>query len=127
MKVIINGVGFGGDKIVCNHETAVKVMALLPELRPVTQDYINGVGYRFTLTAKRTQDITFTCVNDDKIILPEDLKELVEVQRESASLDNAALAKRSEPPTVAEMWLKNHMPIDESLMVESEASEVKEK
>lgn len=89
MKVIIDGIGFGSDFVVCDHETAIQVMKLLPKLRPVHREYDNG--YFYILMGKRSYEVTFTCINDDKVRLPVDLKQLVEVKREEAALNGNAI------------------------------------
>ena len=92
MKIVIDG-GFGADKVVCNHNIAVQIMALLPHLRPVKQEYDNG--YFYTLQGKRAHTVTFTVINDDTVRLPVDLKELVEVKREEAELARGVIEDES--------------------------------
>lgn len=83
MKIVIDG-GFASDKIVCDHATALQLFALLPKMRPVKQEY--DKGYFYTLQGKRAYTVTFTTINDDLVRWPEDLKTLVEVKREEATM-----------------------------------------
>ena len=90
MKVAIDGGGFGSDVVVCDVETALKVLELLPKLKPVKREYETMTGYKYTLQAKRTTDVIFVCINDDKVRLPEDLKELVGVMQAGEELSTEA-------------------------------------
>ena len=83
MKVVIDGGGFGADLVVCDLETATEVLRLLPKLRPIKSEYVPNVGYKYTLLAQRRTNIIMTVVPDDRVCLPEDLKELVGVMRET--------------------------------------------
>ena len=89
MKVVIDGSGFGANLVVCDLETAAKVMLLLPKLCPIKYEYMNDVRSKYTLLAQRRINIIMTIVPDDHVRLPEDLKELVGVMRETQDLSAA--------------------------------------
>ena len=89
MKVIIEGGGFGADRVVCDYKVALQIMQLIPHLRPVKQEY--DKGYFYTLQGKRVSNVSFTIVNDDVVRLPVDLKELVEVKREETELTEGVI------------------------------------